>query len=75
MPGLGKANSRLAAFLAQEGGRRSGSKSDTHIGRDWHLILITITPLETNGTYKKKNKDWLGLTSTGRVEDRKGPSV
>lgn len=73
MPGLGigKADSRLA--LAQEGDRRSGSKSDTHIGRDLHLILITIMPLfvqskqvETtapweSGTYKK---DGLGLQST-----------
>lgn len=67
MPGLGKANSRLAAFFSTGGGRRSGSKSDTHIGRDWHLFFLTITPLE--------KKDWLGLTSTGRVEDRKGPSV
>lgn len=34
LPGPGKADSQLAAFfLAQEGGRRSGGKSDTHIGR------------------------------------------
>ena len=35
LPGPGKADSQLAAFfLAQEGGLRSESKSDTHIGRD-----------------------------------------